>query len=122
MDSCWYLRQVNVTPDLLERRQLFLEISIRFPNSTIDSNLQGLKKVPSSCLGPAGFPTRQVTFYSHLPIEQGPGQVVFQLSKTKTFPGEAKFECCLSKGQARAQVSLTMIIPATFSANVVLQL
>ena len=96
MDSSWYLSQVNVTPDLLERRQLLFEISIRFPNSTIDSNPQGLKKVPSSCLGKAGFPSGQVTFYSHLPIEQGPGQVVFQLSKKKckTFPGQAKFECC----------------------------
>ena len=47
------------------------------------SNLQGLKKVPSGCLGQVDVPVGQVTFHSHLPNEQGSRQIICQLNCKK---------------------------------------
>ena len=49
-----------------------------------------LKKVPSGCSGQVDFPTRQVTFQSHLPNRQGPQQVVCQLNKKVGLPRASK--------------------------------
>lgn len=38
---------------------------------------KGSKKVPSGHLGQEDFPSRQVTFHSHLPDVQGNWEVVF---------------------------------------------
>ena len=67
---------------------------------------QGSKKVQSNRRGQVSFPIGKVTYYSQLPIKQRPRQVVCQLNKKKVHkicPGQAKFESCLSKGQAGIQ-------------------
>lgn len=42
--------------------------------------IQGLNKVPFSCLGQVDFPSRYITFYSHLANGQGIRHVVYDLN------------------------------------------
>ena len=59
--------------------------------------------MPSTHPGQVDSPGTLVTFQSHLPNGKGIEQVIGQLNKTKTktCPGQAKFESYLFQGQAR---------------------
>ena len=59
-------------------------------------DMSGLKKVPSICKRKVDFPSKQVTFHSHLPNGHGPRQVVFQLNK------KSKLKLAQSKQNLRA--------------------
>jgi len=73
---------------------------------------QGWKKMPYGCQGQVDFPAGPITFQSHLPMCQGTGKSFANLIKkkrTKTCPGQAKFQSCLSLGQAGIQVMFSPV-------------
>jgi len=64
---------------------------------------QGWKKMLCGYQGQVDFPAEPITFQSHLPHGPRHRQINCQLDKknkqTKTCPGQAQFESCLSKGK-----------------------
>ena len=76
----------------------------RMKRSHATCYIQGLNKVPFSCLGQVDFPSRWTTFYSHLANGQGIRNLVCHLNHLKSKLRLAKFESYLSQEQDGIQL------------------